>query len=63
LKLKTHRGAHQAFKSHWHRQLLRMHSASATCWDESAGRVRKLKKLTKGHKADVAKTMQMLPYG
>jgi len=64
MKLKTHRGAAKRFKITGTGKLLRMHSGKRHLLGIKApGRMRKLKKLTKVNKADVAKTMQMLPYG
>jgi large subunit ribosomal protein L35 len=63
-KLKTHRGAKKRFKITANGKIIRMHSGKRhLLGTKAAKRMRKLKKLTQVNKADVAKTMQMLPYG
>jgi large subunit ribosomal protein L35 len=63
-KLKTHRGAAKRFKLTATGKLLRMHSGKRhLLGTKAAKRMRKLKKLTQVHPADVPKTRQMLPYG
>jgi large subunit ribosomal protein L35 len=63
-KLKTHRGAAKRFKMTATGKLLRMHSGKRhLLGTKAAKRMRKLKKLTQVHAADLPKTRQMLPYG
>jgi large subunit ribosomal protein L35 len=62
-KLKTHRGAAKRFKVTATGKILRMHSGKRHLLGTKApGRMRKLKKLTKVNKADLASVRQMLPY-
>ena len=64
LKLKTHRGAKKRFKITANGKILRMHSGKRhLLGTKAAKRMRKLKKLTKVHKRDVAAVRQMMPYG
>src|SRR5437763_16649411 len=64
MKLKTHRGAAKRFKITGTGKLIRMHSGKRHLLGTKAPkRMRKLKKLTQVNDADLAKTMQMLPYG
>jgi large subunit ribosomal protein L35 len=61
--LKTHRGAAKRFKVTATGKILRMHSGKRHLLGTKApGRMRKLKKLTKVNKADLASVRQMLPY-
>ena len=63
-KLKTHRGAKKRFKITANGKMLRMHSGKRhLLGTKAAGRMRKLKKLTKVAAQDVAAVQQMLPYG
>ena len=63
-KLKTHRGAKKRFKITANGKIVRMHSGKRhLLGTKAARRMRKLKKLTQVSHADLAKTMQMLPYG
>jgi large subunit ribosomal protein L35 len=63
-KLKTHRGARKRFKITATGKILRMHSGKRhLLGTKAAGRMRKLKKLTKVAPQDVAAVKQMLPYG
>ena len=62
-KLKTHRGAAKRFKVTATGKILRMHSGKRhLLGTKSANRMRRLKKLTRVHPADVANVRQMLPY-
>jgi large subunit ribosomal protein L35 len=62
-KLKTHRGAAKRFKVTATGKILRMHSGKRHLLGTKApGRMRKLKKLTRVNKADLASVRQMLPY-
>jgi large subunit ribosomal protein L35 len=64
LKLKTHRGSRKRFKITATGKILRMHSGKRhLLGTKKPKRMRKLKKLTLVNKADVARVMQMLPYG
>jgi len=64
LKLKTHRGAKKRFKITATGKIKRMHSGKRhLLGTKKPGRMRKLKKLTLVSKADMLKTVQMLPYG
>jgi len=64
LKLKTHRGAAKRFKITANGKVLRMHSGKRHLLGTKApGRMRKLKKLTLVHPADVEHVKRMLPYG
>ena len=64
LKLKTHRGAAKRFKITANGKVLRMHSGKRHLLGTKApGRMRKLKKLTLVHPADVGHVKRMLPYG
>ena len=64
LKLKTHRGAKKRFKITATGKIKRMHSGKRhLLGTKQPGRMRKLKKLTLVSKADMLKTVQMLPYG
>jgi large subunit ribosomal protein L35 len=64
LKLKTHRGSRKRFKITATGKILRMHSGKRhLLGTKRPKRMRKLKKLTLVNKADVARVMQMLPYG
>ncbi len=63
LKLKTHRGAAKRFKVTATGKILRMHSGKRhLLGTKPANRMRRLKKLTRVHPADVANVRQMLPY-
>jgi len=63
LKLKTHRGAAKRFKVTSTGKILRMHSGKRhLLGTKPANRMRRLKKLTRVHPADVANVRQMLPY-
>ncbi|HEX2713521.1 MAG TPA: 50S ribosomal protein L35 [Candidatus Acidoferrales bacterium] len=62
-KLKTHRGAAKRFKVTATGKILRMHSGKRhLLGTKAAKRMRRLKKLTRVHEADVANVRQMLPY-
>ncbi|MFY9583352.1 MAG: 50S ribosomal protein L35 [Candidatus Acidiferrales bacterium] len=62
-KLKTHRGAAKRFKVTATGKILRMHSGKRhLLGTKPANRMRRLKKLTRVHPADVANVRQMLPY-
>ena len=62
-KLKTHRGAAKRFKMTATGKLLRMHSGKRhLLGTKAAKRMRKLKKLTQVHAADLPKNTQMQPY-
>ena len=62
-KLKTHRGAAKRFKVTATGKLLRMHSGKRhLLGTKPANRMRRLKKLTRVHPADVRNVRQMLPY-
>ncbi len=62
-KLKTHRGAAKRFKVTSTGKILRMHSGKRhLLGTKPANRMRRLKKLTRVHPADVANVRQMLPY-
>ena len=62
-KLKTHRGAKKRFKVTATGKILRMHSGKRhLLGTKAAKRMRKLKKLTKVEKGDVAAVRQMMPY-
>jgi large subunit ribosomal protein L35 len=64
LKLKTHRGSRKRFKITATGKIIRMHSGKRhLLGTKKPKRMRKLKKLTLVNKADVARVMQMLPYG
>jgi len=64
LKLKTHRGSRKRFKITANGKIIRMHSGKRhLLGTKKPKRMRKLKKLTLVNKADVARVMQMLPYG
>ncbi len=63
IKLKTHRGAAKRFKVTATGKILRMHSGKRhLLGTKPANRMRRLKKLTRVHPADVANVRQMLPY-
>ncbi len=63
IKLKTHRGAAKRFKVTSTGKILRMHSGKRhLLGTKPANRMRRLKKLTRVHPADVANVRQMLPY-
>jgi len=63
LRLKTHRGAAKRFKVTATGKILRMHSGKRhLLGTKPANRMRRLKKLTRVHPADVANVRQMLPY-
>jgi len=62
-KLKTHRGAKKRFKVTATGKILRMHSGKRhLLGTKAAKRMRKLKKLTRVEKVDVAAVRQMMPY-
>ncbi|MGA2483618.1 MAG: 50S ribosomal protein L35 [Candidatus Acidiferrales bacterium] len=62
-KLKTHRGAAKRFKVTANGKVLRMHSGKRhILGTKPAKRMRKLKKLTQVHPADVPHVRRMLPY-
>ncbi len=62
-KLKTHRGAAKRFKVTATGKILRMHSGKRhLLGTKAAKRMRRLKKLTLVHGADVANVRKMLPY-
>ena len=62
-KLKTHRGADKRFKVTANGKVLRMHSGKRhILGTKPAKRMRKLKKLTQVHPADVPHVRRMLPY-
>ncbi len=64
IKLKTHRGSRKRFKITANGKIIRMHSGKRhLLGTKKPKRMRKLKKLTLVNKADVARVMQMLPYG
>ena len=63
MKLKTHRGAKKRFKITATGKIIRMHSGKRhLLGTKAAKRMRKLKKLTQVHKADVNAVRQMMPY-
>jgi large subunit ribosomal protein L35 len=63
-KLKTHRGAAKRFKITAGGKVLRMHSGKRHLLGTKAPkRMRRLKKLTLVHPADVSNVRKMLPYG
>ncbi len=62
-KLKTHRGAAKRFKVTATGKILRMHSGKRhLLGTKPANRMRRLKKLTPVHPADIANVREMLPY-
>ncbi len=62
-KLKTHRGAAKRFKVTATGKILRMHSGKRhLLGTKPANRMRRLKKLTRVHPADIANVREMLPY-
>jgi large subunit ribosomal protein L35 len=62
-KHKTHRGAAKRFKVTANGKILRMHSGKRHLLGTKApGRMRRLKKLTLVHPADVANVRAMLPH-
>ena len=63
IKVKTHRGAAKRFKVTATGKILRMHSGKRhLLGTKPAKRMRRLKKLTQVHSADVANVRLMLPY-
>ncbi len=63
LKKKTHRGAAKRFKVTATGKILRMHSGKRhLLGTKKANRMRRLKKLTQVHPADVFNVREMLPY-
>ena len=63
IKLKTHRGAAKRFKVTATGKLLRMHSGKRhLLGTKAAKRMRRLKKATAVHPADVRNVREMLPY-
>ena len=63
IKVKTHRGAAKRFKVTATGKILRMHSGKRhLLGTKPAKRMRRLKKLTQVHPADVANVRLMLPY-
>jgi large subunit ribosomal protein L35 len=63
MKLKTHRGAAKRFKVTSSGKVLRGHSGKRhLLGTKASGRMRKLKKLTLVHPADVEHVKRMLPY-
>ena len=63
IKVKTHRGAAKRFKVTATGKILRMHSGKRhLLGTKPAKRMRRLKKLTQVHPADLANVRLMLPY-
>ena len=63
LKRKTHRGAAKRFQVTATGKILRMHSGKRhLLGTKPAKRMRRLKKLTQVHPADMANVREMLPY-
>jgi large subunit ribosomal protein L35 len=63
-KVKTHRGAAKRFKVTSGGKILRPHSGKRhLTGSKLSGRMRRLRKSTLVHPADVANVKKMLPYG